>query len=673
MEEKVAMERTFDPSMPYDGSDDLLTLEDEPIQVPDVAPAFAEGGPIARALGKRYRYRPGQVEMAQLVREALVEGQAALVEAGTGSGKSFAYLIPLIASEARAFVSTANKTLQTQLWEKDIPTLQKVAPRRFTAALLKGRSNYVCRFKLREARQQLGLPGLEDGLNDLARRLEKNTSGDVEDLRLPRQLRDVVTAGQHDCLGKECPQFARCYYELAKVKAEQSDIVVVNHALLAFNLAMPFLSPRPVVVVDEAHELERYVVNALRIAMEYDTVPQFANDNVVIRHAPDALRGEAVRINHRLFLELAEKPSKWEQRWAVQDELQDGLMLADRINKIHKALLRAYSPSVDGDEESAENARHQMTIEWAAQLADQIRILAAPAPPDHVRYCAERPGESGPGSITLYCEPVEVAGFLQETLFEPVKRVVCTGATLTVAGGFGYFCQQTGAPRKQAVERMIESPFDYPNHVLLYTPSGLIPQYGPGEDAYVLNLGREVWRLIQASRGRAFVLCTSRRRMNELYDLISPHLEYNCYCQGDGLSRAELLDLFQNDAAGAVLFATRSFWEGVDIPGPALSLVIIDKLPFTPHRDPVVQYRQQLIRDRGGNPFDEMTLPEAILALKQGVGRLIRAETDQGVIAILDSRINTKRYGQQIIASLPRARRTRRIQDVRAFFAEEGG
>ena len=226
------MEQKFSARMPYNEPDDLLTLEDEPIQVPDVTPAFVKGGPIARALRKRYRYRSGQVEMAKLIREALVEGQTALVEAGTGSGKSFAYLIPLIASEARAFVSTANKTLQTQLWEKDIPTLQKVTPHSFTAALLKGRSNYVCRFKLREARQQLSLPGLEDGLADLAKRLEKNTSGDVEGLRLFRQLRDVVTVRQHECLGKECPQFGHCYYELAKIKAEESDIVVVNHALL---------------------------------------------------------------------------------------------------------------------------------------------------------------------------------------------------------------------------------------------------------------------------------------------------------------------------------------------------------------------------------------------------------------------------------------------------------
>jgi Rad3-related DNA helicase len=290
-----------------------------------------------------------------------------------------------------------------------------------------------------------------------------------------------------------------------------------------------------------------------------------------------------------------------------------------------------------------------------------------------VRYCEADLSVNGPGSVVLCREPIDVSGFLQEALFDPVKRVICTGATLAVAGGFGYFRQQTGAPGEpdRAVERVLGSPFDYASQALLYTPNGLVPQYGAGEEEYVLNLGREIWRLLKASRGRAFVLCTSTARMKELYDLINPHLEYNCYCQGDGLARAELLDLFQNDATGAVLFATKSFWEGVDIPGQALSLVVIDKLPFPPHRDPVIQYRQQAISDRGGRPFDEMTLPEAILALKQGVGRLIRTETDRGVIAILDSRVNTKRYGQQIIASLPRARRTRRIQDVRSFFAQE--
>jgi Rad3-related DNA helicase len=666
------------PSSPRSELSDRLTVEDEPIHVPDVAPAFAPDGLIAQALGERYRYRPQQVEMVQLVRQALVEAKTAVVEAGTGCGKSFAYLVPLIASGARAFISTANKTLQTQLWEKDIPTLQQAFPDPFTVALLKGRGNYVCRFKLRGARQQLKLPGLEDELASLLEQLDKVPTGDVEDLRLPRRLHDAVTAGAHDCLRNDCPDFASCYYEQAKLRAEKADIVVINHALLAYNLVSPFLSPRPVVVVDEAHELERYTVHALCLRMEYATVPQFINDNVVLRHASDDLRQEAIRLNHSLFEQLAERPSERERRWAVHGDLQEELALADRLNKIHDALLRAYPPvetsDDDEDEEgSAENAQHQARVMWAVELTNIARELAEEPPPDHVRYCEADLSVIGPGSVVLCREPIDVSGFLQEALFDPVKRVICTGATLAVAGGFGYFRQQTGAPGEpdRAVERVLGSPFDFASQALLYTPNGLVPQYGAGEEEYVLNLGREIWRLLKASRGRAFVLCTSTRRMKELYDLINPHLEYNCYCQGDGLARAELLDLFQNDATGAVLFATKSFWEGVDIPGPALSLVVIDKLPFPPHRDPVVQYRQQAISDRGGRPFEEMTLPEAILALKQGVGRLIRTETDRGVIAILDSRVNTKRYGQQIIASLPRARRTRRIQDVRSFFAQE--
>jgi Rad3-related DNA helicase len=660
---------------------DRLTVEDEPIDVPDVAPAFAPAGLVARVLGARYRHRPQQVEMVHLVRQALVEGKTAIVEAGTGCGKSFAYLIPLIASRARAFISTANKTLQTQLWEKDIPTLQQVFSTPFTAALLKGRGNYVCRFKLRDARQQLKLPGLEDDLADLIKRLDEIPTGDVEDLRLPRRLREGVTAGSQDCLRDDCPDFVSCYYERAKLRAEEADIVIVNHALLAYNLVSPFLSPRPVVVVDEAHELERYTVHALCLGLEYDTVPQFVNDAIVLRHASDDVRQEAIRLNHSLFSQLAEKPDR-ERRWAVQGELQEGLALADRIDKIHKALLQAYPPvpvTDDGGEEgNAENAQHQARIMWAMELANIARDLAEEPPPDCVRYCEADLGLLGPGSVVLCREPIQVDGFLQEALFDPVRRVICTGATLSVAGGFGYFRRQTGAPGEpeRSVERVLGSPFDYAHQALLYTPNGLVPQYGAGEEAYELELGREIWRLLQASRGRAFVLCTSTRRMQALYDLINPHLEYPCYCQGEGLARAELLELFQNDLgrdgeAGAVLFATRGFWEGVDIPGPALSLVVIDKLPFSPHRDPVVQYRQQAISDRGGRPFDEMTLPEAILALKQGVGRLIRTETDRGVIAILDSRINTKRYGQRIVASLPPARRTRRIQDVREFFARE--
>ena len=248
-----------------------------------------------------------------------------------------------------------------------------------------------------------------------------------------------------------------------------------------------------------------------------------------------------------------------------------------------------------------------------------------------------------------------------------MPTVICTTATLAVNQRFDYFRWQVGVPEDEIHQRIFDSPFDFEHQALLYTPQGLYPDYGQGEDEYIQALAAEVERLINASRGRAFVLCTSMRRVRQLFDLLSPRLKYASYCQGNA-QRSQLLDLFQNDATGAVLFATKSFWEGVDVPGEALSLVVIDKLSFAPYQDPVIEHRQQRIRDAGNSPFYQYMLPDTILALKQGVGRLIRRETDRGVMAILDSRINTKPYGAQIISSLPPARRTFRIEDVEDFF-----
>jgi len=697
----------------------------------DIALVFAPDGPVAHLLGNSYRPRRGQALMARLVKRALAESQHALIEAGTGSGKSFAYLIPLIWSGRRAFVSTANKTLQNQLWEKDIPALQRIAPRPFTAALLKGRGNYVCRVKLKALSQQLTLPGQGFSIGDLMVRLEETPSGDVEELRLFGELRDALTVGRHDCLGHNCPMFSRCYYELARVRAEKADIVVVNHALLAFNMVLEgqIVQPRDAIVIDEAHEFERYVIGALRLKLEYDQVPAFVNDAVVTRNTDESLRVRAVQANQELFTYLAQSGGQDNnRRWASPRELPLARKLADRVNAIRRKLMKGYPPMPGADERpvlvqdkcNEENARHQMALDWAERLADEILSLGRPVPDDAVRYCEQRrgkteqsravspvalglldPGALGPSAqapgplaqgqrgrraqgpralaqgqrgpnhrVVLCQEPVEVAEFLRESLWKATKTVVCTTATLTVDRRFDYFCWQAGAPQDGVIQRAIPSPFDFPRQALLYTPHGLYPQYDEGEEAYVQKLAAEVERLVRASRGRAFVLCTSTRRTRQLFDLLAPKLPYACYRQGMA-SRNQLLDLFRNDTHGAVLFATKSFWEGVDVPGEALSLVIIDKLPFAPHRDPVIQHRSQRIRDAGGNPFMQYTLPEAILALKQGVGRLIRAETDRGVMAILDSRINTKRYGPQVIASLPRARRTFQFEDVVAFFEKK--
>jgi ATP-dependent DNA helicase DinG len=351
----------------------------------------------------------------------------------------------------------------------------------------------------------------------------------------------------------------------------------------------------------------------------------------------------------------------------MEGELQPAMALVGHIQAIHHELQRTYPP-VKGEEENEENARHQTTLEWTGQLVAEVLALAQATPEDHVRYCESWTGDSRPDNLLLQREPLDVTDFLREKLFEATRTVIGTSATLTVNGRFDYFRRQLGLPdSQQVIERAIPSPFDFPTQALLYTPLGLTPRYGDGEADYIEQLVNEVERLVLASRGRAFVLCTSTRRMRQLYDELWPRLPYECLRQGLA-SRAELLEAFKLHPDGAVLFATRSFWEGVDIPGEALSLVIIDKLPFAPYRDPVYQQREQRVRDAGGNPFMEVSLPEATLTLKQGVGRLIRAETDRGVMAILDSRINTARYGPQMIASLPPAHRTTRFEDVLAFF-----
>jgi Rad3-related DNA helicase len=650
-------------------SDQLLAMWDKAEE--DIAYVFAPDGPVAHFLSDAYRPRRGQALMARLVKRALDGEQHALVEAGTGSGKSFAYLIPLAWNGCRAFVSTANKTLQNQLWEKDIPALQRITPRPFTAALLKGRGNYVCQVKLREVGQQLALPGQGPSIGDLTALLKEFPSGDVEEMHLFGELRDALTAGRHDCLGHRCPVLSQCYYELARMRAEEADIVVLNHALLALNMVLDgqVIQPRDAVVIDEAQEFERYAIGALRVALEYEQVPAFVNDTVVVRNADDRLRGRTMQVNHELFTHLAESGGERnERRWAMPGELALAGKLADHVNQIGRQLLKRYRPGAGASDD--EDARHQVAIEWAAELAGAIQTLSQPAPDDQVKYCEKGFGQTEQARVVFCQEPVDVAEFLEECLWKATKTVVCTSATLTVNRRFDHFRRRLGTPNEGTIQRAIASPFDFPNQALLYTPHGLYPEYGAGESGYVDKLAAEVERLLRASRGRAFVLCTSTRRAEQLFDLLAPRLRYTCYLQGTA-PRNKLLDMFRNDADGAVLFATKSFWEGVDIPGAALSLVIIDKLPFAPHQDPVIQHREQRIREAGGSPFMQYMLPEAILALQQGVGRLIRAETDRGVMAILDSRIVTKRYGAQMVASLPPARRTLRFEDVAAFFAEE--
>jgi len=379
----------------------------------DIALVFAPGGPVARLLGDDYRPRRGQARMARLVVRALAEEQHLLVEAGTGSGKSFAYLIPLIWNGSRAFVSTANKTLQNQLWEKDLPALKQIAPKGFTAALLKGRSNYVCLIRLEELSRQLTLPGHGVSYGDVRAWLRQTPSGDVEEMRLFGELRDALTVGWQDCLGPKCPRLGECYYERARLWAEEADLVVLNHALLAYLLVLdtPFLQPRDVVVVDEAQEFEHYVVNALRLSLEYDQVPAFANDPLVLGACHERDRGQAVQANHRLFTELSRRMEQdGGRRVAAFGELPVALTVAGHLKTLHGQLQSRYPPVPGAGEGNEENLRHQRAMERAAELANGVQTLGRAVPEGQVRYLEGAWGAGGaasrsrwPSSCTRRC------------------------------------------------------------------------------------------------------------------------------------------------------------------------------------------------------------------------------------------------------------------------------
>lgn len=649
---------------------------ERPITCPDVRPIFEMSGPVNQLLGERYRPRPGQILMAEQVRQALQEKRHAVIEAGTGIGKSFAYLIPLIWSGTRAVVSTSNKALMSQLWHKDLPALRRVAPRPFDIALLKGRGNYLCALRLRELPRGRQLTGVTTDTTLIEAGLRRVPSGDVEEMGLPIRLRQRFTIDHHACEGRKCPEFRTCFYEQAKAAAEKADIVVTNHALLSLSVLRQdntILPVRPVLVIDEAHELEGYAVGALSVEIDRGTLGAIVNHPIARDAVDGALRQQVMELNEAFFRAVRrQQPSRPSTRWALQGEIQEGLALWAALERFHREL-KSWSAPKDLE------GQYEVLVRSCEDALFAIQSLAKPEPEHGIRLC-EFADDASPTDLTtlrIQYRPLEVSDALKTGLFDVWPRVITTSATLSVNDDMGWFQRRAGAisAGSPTIVQQIHSPFDYPEQVLVYAPRDprLRPQYsGEAAEAYADRLTGEVKRLIEASKGRAFVLCTSRARMQQLHERLKPVLPYLSLCQAPGVSRQELVERFQADGH-AVLFGTRSFWEGVDIPGEALSLVILDKIPFLPIDDPVLERQKQRIIARGGNWFVELQLGQAILTLRQGAGRLVRAESDRGVIALLDSRIHEKDYGAKILRSLPNGRPTARFEDVQAFFASGRG
>lgn len=642
-----------------------------------VASILSAGGVVSRSL-PGYEERAGQIQMAEMVLRAITRGEHALVEAGTGTGKSMAYLVPAIYSGKTVIVSTANKALQEQLIRKDIPFLQSVLPMAFDAAIVKGRGNYVCLDRFRDEEPYQNIIGGSRGWARLAAWRNETQSGDFDDLdvTLPADLRSRVMSTARTCVGVACDLYDTCFVEAAYQRAEAARIIICNHALLLADLQLRdrgarVLPDRDAIIVDEAHNLEEAAVSALSAELGPAEILELLENTLVKRHVDATLLERAVEAGRRFSDEIRRACGNYQR--VIAEAVPTGEHFADLVSDMAEVMSRS-NPYRSSDR-TKEARRYSMVLEWLAETAVTSRLVARIQDKDSVRYSLA--GESSRDRIAkIRWSPIDVSGRLSEILFAQYPTI-CTSATLATQGAavdeygdtvgpspFLYFRAHVGCD--MADEAVIPSPFDFAGQCLLYV-ARTMPEFSLQQHAdYSRALAEHIERLVAASRGRAFCLFTSYRTLDAVYDLLAARLPFPVLRQG-AAPRPELLRKFVAKP-GSVLFATRSFWEGVDVVGSNLSLVIIDKMPFSAPDEPVVQARVARLKADGKDWFSDLMLPQATLQLKQGFGRLIRSATDRGVVAILDSRLIRKGYGRRVLSALPPARRTDRIEVVEAFF-----
>ncbi|MFO7314186.1 ATP-dependent DNA helicase [Rhodothermus marinus] len=644
--------------------------------------------------------RPGQRQMAETVVRAIAEGLPAVIEAGTGTGKTFGYLIPALCAEARVLVSTSTKALQEQLVHKDLPLLGGLLDRPVSWALLKGRQNYLCRLKM-EAGAQEERPVFEtrDEAEAFRRLLEwarrSDTDGDLEQFpgRVTPALRELVTMDADGCGGRQCPFYDTCFLMEARRRAERADVVVVNHALLLQDLmlrarsggALYLLPEAEVLVIDEAHRLEEMALGALSVYISPYRVERLRRQALRLPGIDHRTRAELEalglvvdELRRQADSALAGRPAAplTESLSVVLLNLRDRAgVLGDLVGQTMRMQLQRFGGSTWQEVQ----ARYEAVLRGLQRLAADAGVITErwrAQAAEHVLYVQRERRQP-----IVICQPLDAGGTLQQVLFEAFPTVVCTSATLTTLarplrrraaageasdGPFAYFRRRTGFP-EEGLELIVPAPFDYRRQALLYLPpdpARLDPtriRDARTQQAYEEALIGEVQALVAASRGRALVLTTSLRMMERLAEALQ-ECGYPVLVQGSA-PRARLVR--QLKAQASVLVATRAFWEGVDVPGEALSLVVIDRLPFPGREDPYWQARYE---QAGDDWFELEALPQALLTLKQGFGRLIRTRTDRGVVALLDGRLQTKYYGRWILEALPPARRVQRIDEVTRFF-----
>ena len=646
---------------------------------------FGPDGLIARA-HPEYEFRPGQIQMAEAVLRAFEEKRHLIVEAGTGTGKTLAYLVPAVAAAAargtRVIISTGTKNLQEQLMEKDIPFLQRVLPRKFTAAYMKGRGNYACLQRIRRAENSPVLEGLDelDYFDEVRRWARESQTGDRAELTgLPENLPfwRHIDARTEICLGQKCPDYDPCFITRMRQRALDADIVIVNHHLFFADLALrnseygQVLPDYSAVIFDEAHQIED-------VAAEYfgAQVSSYQMEDLVRDLAQ--LPITSVEANRELTRTAARLTRFSDNFWAGFREgrgeegrspILPGTFARKRTDgEIEATPLGEAYLSLDGALDRIETTldalpEQPLEVENLLRRIRQVRfdLQFIVAGDDRAFvYWLERRGRGA----FLRASPIDVSGLLQDKLFERVETVVLTSATLASAGSFNFIRERLGLA--EAEDMVAPSGYDYESQAVLYLPQRLPDPRSP---EFADAAAAEVIGLLNATEGRAFVLSTSFAGMKALYERVADEVEFPCFLQGTA-SKAGLLEKFR-ETPNAVLFATSSFWQGVDVRGEQLSCVIIDKLPFAVPSDPVVAARQRYIEDQGGSSFYEYSVPQAIISLKQGLGRLIRSATDRGVLAVLDPRLRTKAYGRLFLESLPPCRVTSKIEEVTRVFESD--
>jgi ATP-dependent DNA helicase DinG len=643
---------------------------ESPSTGPTMEQIFGPGGFLERSMIGGYEHRPAQLQMAEAVHDAFQKHHHTVVEAGTGTGKTLAYLLPAICSGRRVVISTATKSLQEQLYQKDVPFLQKHFAPNLKVAVMKGRSNFLCLSKMHALADQPMLKGMEEvdafrQIRDWSKLTETGDRAELTFLPDDSELWSRIDARRDTCTGKKCPEFEKCFLTQMQNRAKEADLIIVNHHLFFADLALKqddfgsILPEYSAVVFDEAHEMEDVASDYFGQQISNFRFEELARDadhamRLTKMGSPTLLRRtQRIREKSRAFFDSfpprdGRFPFTRQEREAFLEQNREGY---DALLNACKAMETEFAALTQKPEELTRIARRSF------EIRQELSFLFESNEKNYV-YWFERRNKG----VFLAATPIDISQILREKLFEAFDTVILTSATLTVAGRFEFIRQRLGLDH--AKECALPPEFDFQQQALLYLPQKMPDVRDAG---FAGKAAEEIVQLLELSQGRAFCLFTSYSQMNDLFERVRTRVDFPLMLQGTA-PRSVLLERFKN-TPNAVLFATASFWQGVDVPGEQLSCVIVDRLPFAVPSDPIVAARVRALQEEGRNPFSEFQVPEAVLALKQGFGRLIRAKTDRGVLALLDTRIQRMPYGKIFLESLPRYRRTNDLEDVSRFLS----